>query len=398
MSVYGKDGTELSAVYDKSGVSLSQCYAKDGTVIPLSGGGGGGTDDDYNEYYSDYQHEVLIARDAWKTQYRADQNIIPIILHTDEHALCTSSNQFSRTLFTYLDLAIKWNEISACIGLGDFDMYYSDYQGTFNLLARIPANKQINIWGNHDLWNFTDESGEQYVTDWDTFHFDNSDYGDVSYEYDKKGNEYHIDEAHNVKYVCIAGWELDKAKGGHSHYCITSDSMESIIDMLEGTDGNDIVILSHCCVAGEGEIGNRYNLGINDDDTFRDPPTVTVGGRITDRVADVSLVQMLVDRKNHTSGTITDSYGNSHSYDFSNTTGDVLCCFNGHGHWDAYGYTATGGIPVIMFDAYAYGKNPFYFINIDRTNETITEWKVLNDANNTICSHVIPIVEPQAAE
>lgn len=392
MSVYDKNGNALSTVYNKSGVSLSRCYKKDGTVISLDGGGGG-SDDDYDEYYTDYQHEILTARDAWKTQYRADSSIIPLIIHTDQHGRLTATDSSTRGLFAYLHNAIKWSEVSACIGLGDADMYYSNYQGTFDLLSRIPTNKQINIWGNHDLWNFTDESGEQYVTDWDTFYFDNSAYGDVSYAYNKKGIEYHIDLAHNIKYVCIAGWELDKAKGGHSHYCITSDSMESIIDMLEQEDGNDIVILSHCAMALGTEIGNRYNLGNNNDDTLIDNPTVTEHGQITDRVADISLVQMIVDRKKHTSGTITDSYGNVHSYDFTNTTGDVICCLNGHGHWDAYGYTLIGGIPIIMFDAFAYGKNPFYFVNIDRTNGTITEWKMLNDENNTICSHVIPIVE-----
>lgn len=380
MSVYNENGTEISVVYNRSGISLSQCYDADGVVIPLSGGGG---DDDYDDYYTEYQHSILNARDAWKTQYRSDNTVIPLILHADQHEQLTT-NDFSRGLFSYLKLAIKWDEVSACIGLGDVDMFYSNYQNTFTLLSRIPANKQINIWGNHDLWNFTDESGSQYVTDWDTFHFDNSAYGDVSYEYNKKGIEYHVDRAHNVKYVCIAGWEIDKSKGGHSHYCITSDSMEAVIDMLEQEDGYDIVILTHC--AALSNLTSKYDIGSSDDAIVS--PTKGSGALTDLAITNIPLDEMLYARKNHTSGSIKDSYGNTHNYDFTNTTGDVLCCLNGHGHYDRYGYSSYGGLVSIMYDAYAYGKNPFYMINIDRTNRTIDGWKILNTGD--VYSYSIP--------
>ncbi len=377
MGIYDINGVTPDTVYNHMGEQLNQCYKIDGTVIDTE-------PSDYDEWYTDYQHSILNARDDWKRQYRADNTVIPIILHTDEHEHLTISDTFTNGLFAYLNLAINWTELSACIGLGDFDMYYSNYQNTFYLLEKIPADKRINIWGNHDLWNFTDESGSQYVTDWDTFHFDNSAYGDVSYEYNKKGIEYHVDRAHNVKYVCIAGWEIDKSKGGHSHYCITPDSMEAVIDMLEQEDGYDIVILTHC--AALSNLTSKYDIGSSDDAIVS--PTKG-SGTLTDVVINnVPLDEMLSARKNHTSGSINDSYGNTHNYDFTNTTGDVLCCLNGHGHYDRYGYSSYGGLVSIMYDAYAYGKQPFYMINIDRTKRTIDGWKILNTGE--VYSYSIP--------
>ena len=149
--------------------------------------------------------------------------------------------------------------------------------------------------------------------------------------------------------------------------------MDDVIDMLEQNDGYDIIVLTHCATLSS--LASKYSIGSSTDAIVS--PTKG-SGTLTDVVIkDVSLDQMLLDRKNHTSGTINDSYGNSHNYDFTNTTGDVLCCLHGHGHYDRYGYSTQGGILSIMYDAYAYGNNPFYFVNIDRTNRVVNGWKVL---------------------
>lgn len=376
--IYSINGNEINSAYDINGNALAQCYTVDGTAI----------DSDYNEWYTDYQHSILNARDAWKTQYRADHDVIPIILHTDQHELLVSTNIFTRSLFAYLGVAIKWDEVSACLGLGDVDVGYSNYSHVFEVLAPIPSNKQINLWGNHDLWNFTDESGSQFVTDWDTFHFDNSDYGDSSHEYSKKSIEYHIDNTHNVKYICIAGWEIDKTKGGHSHYNVTQQSMEDIIDMLEQEDGYDIVILSHCTPFTYSSVYNYIQTG----DTLYDEPVLSNANSLTDTVVTgISLDSMLSARNAKTSGTINDSYGNSHSYDFTNCTGNIICCLCGHGHADKFGYSNSGGILTIMYDAFAYGTNPFYMVNIDRTNGTVDGWKITSDT--VVQNYSIPLTD-----
>lgn len=381
MGIYDINGVTPDTVYNHMGEQLNQCYKIDGTVIDTG-------PSDYDEWYTDYQHSILNARDDWKTQYRADNTVIPIILHTDEHEHLSISDTFANGLFAYLNLAIMWTELSACIGLGDIDMYYSNYQNTFYLLEKIPADKQINIWGNHDLWNFTDESGTQFVTDWDTFYLDNSAY--TGHIYGKKYNECHIDSAHKVKYICIAGWEIDKTKGGHSYYNITQQSMDDVIDMLEQKDSCDIVILTHCAPFRHSSVYNYIESG---DTLYNEPVFVSADGALTDTViTNVFLDDMLAARNAKTSGTITDSYGNTHSYDFTNCTGDIICCLCGHGHSDKFGYSVNGGILTIMYDAFAYGKNPFYMINIDRTNKIVDGWKVTSDA--VVQKYSIPLEEP----
>lgn len=383
MNVYDKNGVSLTTIYNSTGDVLSRCYKSDGTIITLDGG----ASDDYDKYYTDYQHAVLNARNEWKTQYRADSTVIPIILHTDQHNVLSGDNSFADGLCKYLALAIKWNEVSACVGLGDVDL--SDYSKMWDALSRLPSSKQINIWGNHDLWLNYSIVNDQFVVDWDTNYFDNSAYGDTSYAYSKKGIEYHIDEAHNIKYVCIAGWEIDKSKGGDSHYNITRQSMEDVIDMLEMEDGYDIVILTHCTPFHHSSVYN-YTESV---DTLYDVPVLSsTDGTLTNVVInDVILDNMLSARNSKTSGTINDSYGNEHSYDFTNCTGRIICCMCGHGHRDKFGYSVNGGIPIIMYDAFAYDTHPFYMINIDRTNQKVDGWKITSDA--VIQHYTIPFDE-----
>lgn len=375
MAVYDVQGKTLNSGYDVNSTSLQGCYSLDGTYVPLSGGGGGGGDD-YTDYDTPYQKAILDARDEWKTQYRADNTVIPIILHTDQHGVLSSDSLVALRPFTYMNLAIKWNEVSACLGLGDVDM--NNYQLMWNVLRYVPTKKQINLWGNHDLWRNYQTVDNQFVIDWDTNYFDNSAYGDLSYAYSKKGIEYHIDNAHRVKYVVISGWEIDKAKGGYSYYNISSQTMEDVIDMLERTDGYDIVILTHCAPFSHSSVYNYIETG---DTLYNTPVKASSDGTLTDTViTNVTLDSMLSARNAKTNGTITDSYGNVHSYDFRNCTGKILCCLCGHGHSDKFGYSVDGGILSIMYDAFAYGTSPFYMINIDRTKETVDGWKIGSDA------------------
>ena len=94
-------------------------------------------------------------------------------------------------------------------------------------------------------------------------------------------------------------------------------------------------------------------------------------------VVDVSIAQMLIDRKNKRSGTVKDSYGNVHAYDFTGCTSDLICSFAGHEHCDKYMWQ-NGNIPVYLFDALAYDNRPFYFVSVDRARERLNIWKVDN--------------------
>ena len=345
---------------------------------------------DYNVASSDYERAILTARDAWIAEARADTSIVPLVIHTDQHGRLTANN----ALFRYLAKAVPWADASACIGLGDTSNYsVAAFQAMVACLSGIPKNRQINIWGNHDTWYGTVNNnilGAEHLAALNTY-FDNSAYPG-NHRYNDYGIEYMIDEGRRIKYVVIGGWEYDHALGGYSHFNIGTESMAGIIDMLSQTDGYDIVLLSHIQpFAGqvvtdwiyppveEGEQGGTGGMSYN------------VGVVVSP--SETQLDQMLIARKNKGSGTVKDSYGNVHSYDFSECDSDLLCCFAGHEHCDKYMWQG-GSIPVYLFDAYYCDNHPIYLVNIDRNQLRLNIWKI--DDVPKVYNYQIPFEEPTA--
>lgn len=360
MSVYNNLG-EIISPYNINGLS---CSAYDVYGNLLTG--------DYNVATSDYERSILTARNEWITEAREDSSIVPIIIHTDQHDRLTVND----TLFPYLAKAVSWNEISACIGLGDASNYsVTAFQNMETCLSVIPKNKQINIWGNHDTWYGSVNDNilqEEHLTTLNTY-FDNSNYNG-NHKYNDYGIEYMIDEARKIKFVVIGGWEYDHDLGGYSHYVIGSDSMDYIIEMLSQNDGYDIVILSHVQPFRNQTASSWTHPPVEDGESQGGGGGMSVGVGVV-VVTETQLDKMLIDRQNRASGTVKDSYGNEHPYNFTGCTTDILCCFSGHEHCDKYMWQ-NENIPVYLFDAYAYDNHPFYFVNVDRTKERLNVWKV----------------------
>lgn len=372
MSVYNNQGVVISP-YDINGF-LSSAYDIYGSLLT----------DDYNIASTDYERSILSARNEWMTEARKDKNIIPLIIHADQHGRFSANN----TLIPYLSKAISWNEISACIGLGDTCDYSLDkFQAMEKCLSILPKNKQINIWGNHDTWYNTQNDivlHEEQLQVLNTY-FDNSSYNG-NHKFNDYGIEYMIDEEKKVKYVVIGGWEYDSNLGGHSHYNIGKDSMDYIIQMLSTVDDYDIVILSHI-QPFSNQITSSWSYPPAEGGTQGAGGGIDVAVGTVVNKSETTLDEMLIDRQNKGSGTIKDSFGNIHSYDFTKCTSNILCCFAGHEHCDKYMWQ-NNNIPVYIFDAYAYDKHPFYFVNIDRIKEQLNIWKV--DDTPTIYNFQIP--------
>lgn len=344
---------------------------------------------DYNIASTDYERSILSARDAWMEEARADTSVAPVIVHADQHGRLTANN----SLFAYLSKAVPWGDVSACIGLGDTNNYsVAGFQKMVECLSGIPKSKQINIWGNHDTWfaSYNENVlGEEQLTTLNTY-FDNSTYNG-NHKYNEYGIEYMIDEARKIKYVVIGGWEYDPVLGGYSHYNIGSDSMDYIIDMLSQADGYDIVILSHIQPFKNQTVTDWIHPPVEDGDSQGGGGGMSVGvGEVVSRY-ETSLDTMLIDRKNKASGTVKDSYGNVHNYDFTNCNSDLICCFAGHEHCDKYMWQ-NGNIPIYLFDAYAYDNHPIYFVNINRTSGNMNVWKI--DDVPTVYTFQIPLVKP----
>ena len=258
-------------------------------------------------------------------------------------------------------------------------------------LSAIPKNKQINIWGNHDTWfNLEDNIlGTEQLEVLNTY-FDNSSYNG-NQKFNDYGIECMVDEARKIKYVVIGGWEYDNALGGYSHYNIGQAGMDGIVQMLSAQDGYDIVILSHVQPFAGQVASDWIHPPVEDGASQGGGGGMSVGVGTVVNATETSLNQMLIDRKNKASGTVKDSYGNSHAYDFTGCNSDLLCCFSGHEHCDKYMWQ-NGNIPVYLFDAYAYDNQPFYFANIDRAKGRLNIWKV--DKAPTVYNFQIPFDKP----
>lgn len=348
-------------------------------------------DGDYSIASTDYERAILRARDAWMAEARADASIVPLVVHADQHGRLTAGN----ALFAYLQKAVPWADTSACVGLGDTSNYsVAAFQAMTECLSGIPANRQINIWGNHDTWygSVNDNILQQEHLDILNTYFDNSAYPG-NHRYNDYGIEYMIDEARKIKYVVIGGWEYDHTLGGYSHYNIGSGSMAAIVEMLSKADGYDIILLSHIQPFAGQTAADWLHPPVEDGENQGGGGGMSVGvGTVVNR-AETTLDQMLIDRKNKGIGTVYDSYGSAHSYDFSGCSSDLICCFAGHEHCDKY--MRQGSIPVYLFDAYAYDNHPIYFVNVDRVQRRLNIWKV--DDAPTVYNYQIPFEEPETA-
>lgn len=343
---------------------------------------------DYNIASSDYERRLLSARDSWIAEARADISIVPVVVHADQHGRLTANN----SLFAYLSKAVPWADTSACIGLGDTcDYSVTAFQNMEKCLSNVPKEKQINIWGNHDTWTRNWYNNVEVPTAEERAvlnqYFDNSNFNS-NHKYNEYGIEYMIDEERKIKYVVLGGWEYDLTLGGHSHYVISSDGMEAIIHMLSAQDEYDIVLLSHIQPFAAQTVSSWLHPPVEDGDMQGGGGGMSV---MVGSVADVNITRMLIDRQKKASGTVKDSYGNVHSYDFTECTSDIVCSFAGHEHCDKYMWQ-NNNILVYLFDAYAYDNHPIYFVNINRTSGYMNIWKI--DDVPTVYNYQIPFDKP----
>lgn len=393
MSIYDETGNALTATYDKDGEPLSIAYDKDGNVI-FSGDEPG--HDDYDEYDNEYQHTILEARDEWKAQYRANENVVPLLIDTDQHRYY----RYAKDLFSYLGLAINWAEVSAHLNLGDTcgSKYNTDdLNKMVSYLSPIPATKKINVAGNHDVatsppegssspYGTLDDAGFTYLQE---TYFNNSNYdgNGLGFRYGNRGNEYVIDEAHKIKYCVFTTWYYDNPTA-YSRPLTKADAVEAWINMLSSIDDYDIIILMHI----QPYYYKQWYAPDVDGRGFR-----AYGNLGVDHISKVTpltqLNDFLADRKAKRAGTIVDEDGVVHDYDFSSCTSELLCAFAGHQHGDLYQYSSDGTVPVVVLDGMGFDNHPFYLINVDRDAEQVDVWKV--DDSPFYYKYLVPFTKVQ---
>lgn len=372
MSVYDVHGS-VATPYNFNG-NFCNAYDLNGNLLTS----------DYSIASTEYEMKILSARNEWIAEARADSSILPIVIHTDQHGRLMAGN----SLFAYLSKAVPWNDMSACINLGDIaDYSVTFFQNMVSCLSGIPKAKQINIWGNHETWTPNWYNNVEVPTADELVilnqYFDNSGYNG-NHKYNDKGIEYMIDEQRNVKYAVIGGWDYDLSLGGHSHYVIGSDTMDDIIQMLSAADGYDVVLLSHIQPFAVNTAADWIRPPVEDGSgTYEAAPLVST--------SETTIDQMIIDRKNRASGTVKDSYGNTHTYDFTGCNSDLLCCLSGHEHYDQYMWQDRN-LPVCLFDAHYRDYHPVYLVNVDRTKRRLNVWKI--DDSPMVYNYPIPFDAP----
>ena len=326
-----------------------------------------------------FANTVISAMNAWMKEYRGNVNKIPLIIHTDQHG---RMNRNIKPLFDLLNSKTNWYEVSKVMNLGDtvsdrwIDadtteslLVCTDLENMLECVASIPFSKRLDVFGNHDTW-YTNADGEDTVLT-DFSHL--SQYFKNIYARRTNNQGWFVvkDDYFNVKYVVISGFEYTTSRSTRR---IGTAQMKWIIDEFGKDDGYDIVVVSH--------VPLHY---VTDGMTF---PTGHEATATEDyRVSKIDTDEFFAARKNKTSGTVTDSDGVEHSYDFSGCTTNVLCALHGHAHHDAYNYVGTDGLLSVAFDWF--DENTIHFALVDRENRQLRVWKV--DNSNTVLEYQIPM-------
>ena len=224
-----------------------------------------------------------------------------------------------------------------------------------NILARTKQVKNyLSILGNHDKSQSTAD-GADVANDYDanrTFITTMHNVKNIS-----PMNCYSVyDGNHNVKLIAVDTNIQDDAGERQG---ITTEVARWIISELTNTN-SDIVWINHWALFDSCK--QRDDIA----ETTEGINTISGGSAIQ-----FAVWQILIDRKNKTSGTYTDDAGVEHSYDFSGCTTDLLCCLHGHIHSEWY--TTSRGLTAYAADWYGNNKRCTFGL-IDRLNGKVTFW------------------------
>lgn len=322
-----------------------------------------------NKTYSGLSNEfVAIIQNNYNeflTETKGDHNKIPFVVFTDTHE--------SEMLFPIINAitdVVDWFDISACINLGDTTktIYDADYLESYNdvMLKKIPLSRRIEVAGNHDFLDDSSGIGDykrlkQYLLN------------EHGHYYGENNEMVFIDNRHNVKYIVLNQERKVNQYGGEPHF--GTAQMTFLIRELTKNDGYDIIVLSHHPL--------MLTYTKLQDGTYKhtDSNSIPAGNDRVLKCGD-AIMKMFADYKSKTSGTITDLDNVTHSYDFSNVTGNLFMTLHGHKHCELYRESTDSAIPEFIFDSLKQSDHypetmngTFYFAYIDRKTNTFKCWR-----------------------
>ena len=340
--------------------------------------------DDVESEPTTYTGIMKKAMSEWMIAYKGDTRKIPVIIHTDQHGRLSLA---SKPIFTALGNLVPWYDVSKIINLGDCVgdhwedadtknpfLSCGDLETMMECLADIPISKRLDVYGNHDTWYHDVDGNDVVVPDQARL----SQYFRNIFARNPNSNQqgYFVDydNKYNVKYVIVSGFEYTTSR---STYRISTAQMKWLIGEMSKDDGYDIVVVSHVPLYYQSST-EVFPTGMTPSDE---------GSTVVSRLSNVDTDTLFNARKNKTSGTVTDSDGVEHTFDFSGCTTDILCGLHGHIHMDGYNYVGSSGLVSVTFDWFA--DNTIHFVLVDRVNRQLNVWKV--DSTNTVQNYQVPL-------
>lgn len=388
MSVYDYRQNELETLFDYRSQELSTAYNYKANIVFEVGGESKLA---RKSVHDSPTQAAIYAYDKTIADYNNSSTVFA--LFTDNHDnIKANSNSFIPIIGSIADWQKLW-----LIDLGDTTSYLGEDNVNNNIAdpshvaitnqvtaANIPSNRTILVWGNHDIIvRRASGSGEYGLVD--KSYLLNTYFGNAHATHYWSSDFVVVDAHSNIKYVAIGGWDITEQRGG---YQISGQHMDKLIEMLSVVDSNDIVILSHCNPYDELKYGwETHDIdSIPAEQPFSEDYSVAGFDTITNVPSGHAIDALLDARNDHTSGTILDSDGASHSYDFTNCNGRILCCLHGHMHADSCAYTMQDLILVYGFDYYLGGA--WYLCAIDKT---LNAMKLRKIDGSTVYEYQLPL-------
>lgn len=265
---------------------------------------------------------------------------IPFFIQTDLHG---RNNAPARWLHNK-DKNIK------NINLGDIVTdYYNERENLAYRESALPVCNLVTVFGNHEAY----KKGTDIPTSYGLNYY----YTDTSKDqrmYDEYGFFTHIDNTYNVKYVVISPYYMG-ADGNRTVAEVKADQMKWLLNELSKDDGYDIIVLMHQLFT------DTHHHRDNTVQTWQDAPVVLK-----------DLWKVMKDRRNKRKGTITDSEGVAHTYDFTNTKSRYLCSLHGHAHEELM--LSEENTTAYVSNWYG-DDNACVFGLIDRKNNKLKIWE-----------------------
>lgn len=338
---------------------------------------------------------------AWMGTYAGDMRKIPFIVHTDHHKRLNTQN---KGFYKALADLVPWTEVSAVINLGDMEDTSGSWpdddtntdpllrndvlEKALDCLSPLPKDKQINVWGNHDIWY----SGSLPTTPSGTL----PDPARLNYYFPMRSNGslrivagpvnsgmFEVfDDYYKVRYLVVAAWDFNaRSSPSKAYYYLTVDHAEWIRDKLAENTGYSLVVVSHVPIT----------IGYDDDGSI-DPIT---GAAYVTTSHGVSLLDgthrmegMFRDRKACTSGTETIA-SQTIAYDFTACTDPFLCAIAGHTHADAVKH--LGNLLIQTYDWF--DNMTIHFGLFDQANGQVNVWKLSYDSNTAaVTNYQVPFI------